>query len=43
MVLDAAKIVEFDSPKNLLQQEGSFFRALVDESADKEALHAMTK
>jgi ABC-type multidrug transport system fused ATPase/permease subunit len=41
MVLDAGKLVEYDSPKNLLQREDSFFRALVDESADKEALYAM--
>jgi ABC-type multidrug transport system fused ATPase/permease subunit len=43
MVLDAGKIVEFDSPQNLLQRDDSFLRALVDESADKEALHAMAK
>jgi ABC-type multidrug transport system fused ATPase/permease subunit len=40
MVLDAGKLVEYDSPKSLLEQEGSFFRALVDESADKDALYA---
>jgi ABC-type multidrug transport system fused ATPase/permease subunit len=41
MVLDAGKIVEFDSPENLLQRKDSFLRALVDESADKEVLYAM--
>jgi ABC-type multidrug transport system fused ATPase/permease subunit len=41
MVLDAGKLVEFDSPKSLLEQEGSFFRALVDESADKDTLYSM--
>jgi ABC-type multidrug transport system fused ATPase/permease subunit len=41
MVLDAGKLIEFDSPKNLLAKEGGFFRALVDESADKEVLYAM--
>jgi ABC-type multidrug transport system fused ATPase/permease subunit len=41
MVLDAGKLVEFDSPKTLLTKEGGFLRALVDESADKEALHAL--
>jgi hypothetical protein len=41
MVLDAGKLVEYDSPENLLGREGSFFRALVDESADKEVLYAM--
>jgi ABC-type multidrug transport system fused ATPase/permease subunit len=43
MVLDAGKLVEFDSPKVLLQKEDSFFRSLVDESADKEALYAMAE
>jgi ABC-type multidrug transport system fused ATPase/permease subunit len=41
MVLDAGKLVEYDSPKNLLGREGSFFRALVDESADKDVLYQM--
>jgi ABC-type multidrug transport system fused ATPase/permease subunit len=41
MVLDAGKLVELDSPKRLLGQEGSFFRALVNESADKEILYSM--
>jgi hypothetical protein len=41
MVLDAGKLVEFASPEELLQTEGSFLRALVDESADKEELYAM--
>jgi ABC-type multidrug transport system fused ATPase/permease subunit len=39
MVLDTGRLVEFDSPKNLLGKEGGFFRALVDESGDKEMLH----
>lgn len=41
MVLDAGRLIEFDSPKVLLQNEKSLLRALVDESADKEALYAM--
>jgi ABC-type multidrug transport system fused ATPase/permease subunit len=41
MVLDAGRLVEFDSPKVLLQKEDSFLRSLVDESADKELLYAM--
>jgi ABC-type multidrug transport system fused ATPase/permease subunit len=41
MVLDAGKLVEFDSPKMLLTKEGGFLRALVDESADKEMLYAL--
>ena len=43
MVLDAGRLVEYDSPKVLLQKEGSLLRALVDESADKEALYAMAE
>lgn len=43
MVLDAGRLVEFDSPKALLRQEGSLLRALVDESADRETLHAMAE
>ena len=41
MVLDAGRLVEFDSPRALLANEGSFLRALVDESADREALYGM--
>ncbi|KAF7794061.1 hypothetical protein EIP86_005190 [Pleurotus ostreatoroseus] len=41
MVLDAGRLVEFDSPRALLAKEGSFLRALVDESADREALYGM--
>ena len=41
MVLDAGRLVEFDTPKALLQKEGSLLRALVDESADKDALYSM--
>jgi hypothetical protein len=43
MVLDGGKLVEYDSLKNLLEQEGSFFQALVDESGDREALYAMAQ
>jgi ABC-type multidrug transport system fused ATPase/permease subunit len=43
MVLDAGKLIEFDSPKNLLKDEDGFLRALVDESADKDALYAMAE
>ncbi|KZT60636.1 hypothetical protein CALCODRAFT_492173 [Calocera cornea HHB12733] len=38
MVLDAGKLVEFDTPLALLQNEKSYFRSLVDESGDKENL-----
>jgi ABC-type multidrug transport system fused ATPase/permease subunit len=38
MVLDAGRLVEFDTPLSLLGKENSFFKHLVDQSADKEAL-----
>ena len=38
MVLDAGRLVEFDSPKNLLKKKDGLLRALVDESDDKEIL-----
>ena len=41
MVLDGGHLVEFDSPRVLLDNEKSYLRALVEESADKEALYAM--
>ncbi|KAJ6551726.1 multidrug resistance-associated ABC transporter [Mycena capillaripes] len=41
MVLDAGRIVEFDSPNVLLRDERGMLRALVDESGDKEALYKM--
>ncbi|KAG6899540.1 hypothetical protein C0993_009321 [Termitomyces sp. T159_Od127] len=40
MVLDAGNIVEFDAPHVLLQKNNGFLRTLVDESGDREALHA---
>jgi len=40
MVLDAGHIVEFDTPRVLLEKEGRF-RSLVDESGDKDHLYAM--
>lgn len=43
MVLDAGEIVEFDRPSNLLKNRESKFRALVDESRDKEKLLAMVE
>ncbi|KAH9913678.1 P-loop containing nucleoside triphosphate hydrolase protein [Epithele typhae] len=42
MVLDAGRIVEFDSPSALLKlPSGGYFRGLVDESMDRAALYAM--
>ncbi|KAJ7480955.1 hypothetical protein FB451DRAFT_1031097, partial [Mycena latifolia] len=43
MVLDAGRIVEFDSPQELLKNEHGMLRALVDESGDKEALYKMVQ
>ncbi|TFK76754.1 P-loop containing nucleoside triphosphate hydrolase protein [Pluteus cervinus] len=43
LVLDAGRLVEFDTPKNLLAKDNGTFRALVDESSDKEALYAMAR
>ncbi|EMD39545.1 hypothetical protein CERSUDRAFT_150070 [Gelatoporia subvermispora B] len=41
MVLDAGRIVEFDKPSVLLQNQKGLFRALVEESGDKAALYEM--
>ncbi|KAI9509765.1 hypothetical protein F5148DRAFT_1275094 [Russula earlei] len=41
MVLDGGRIVEFDKPSELLKNENSKFRSLVDESGDKDNLYAM--
>lgn len=35
--------VEFDHPKELLENKDGFFRALVDGSEDKDALYAMAE
>jgi ABC-type multidrug transport system fused ATPase/permease subunit len=43
MVLDAGRLVEFDSPVALLAKETGFLRSLVDESADKDELVEMAK
>ncbi|KAI0703637.1 hypothetical protein BC835DRAFT_1262769 [Cytidiella melzeri] len=42
MVLDAGRLVEFDTPKELLKRE-SLLKALVDESADRDVLYAMAE
>ena len=42
MVLDAGRLVEYDTPKALLQRQG-LLRSLVDESADKDILYAMAE
>ncbi|KAJ7769135.1 hypothetical protein DFH07DRAFT_1058209 [Mycena maculata] len=41
IVLDAGNIAEFDTPKELMKIQGGRFRALVDESGEKETLYAM--
>ncbi|KAJ6625970.1 P-loop containing nucleoside triphosphate hydrolase protein, partial [Mycena sp. CBHHK59/15] len=38
MVLDAGRIVEFDSPKQLLEIDNGHFRVLLDESEDRDML-----
>ncbi|KAG9126177.1 hypothetical protein FRC07_004584 [Ceratobasidium sp. 392] len=43
MVLEAGKIIEFDTPAALLQKDGGAFKSLVDESGDRDALYAMAK
>ncbi|CAA7262822.1 unnamed protein product [Cyclocybe aegerita] len=43
MVLDSGRIAEFDSPRNLLQKEGSLFKTLVDGSGDKALLYSMAE
>lgn len=43
MVLDAGRLIEFDSPKVLLLKEDGAFRRLVDNSDDSETLKAMIK
>ncbi|KAJ7078496.1 hypothetical protein C8R44DRAFT_836696 [Mycena epipterygia] len=42
-VMDADKIVEFDSPKALLKNKHGMLRALVDESGDKGMLYGMAE
>ena len=41
MVLDHGKIVEFDSPKVLIQNKEGYLRSLVEESEDKDVLLKM--
>ena len=43
IVLDAGKLVEFDSPQNLLQNKDGKLRALVDDSGDVEALKKLAQ
>jgi len=42
LVLDAGRVIEFDSPQNLLKKEGTF-KSLVDGSGDKDTLYEMAR
>jgi len=42
LVLDAGRVVEFDTTRALLERDGTF-KALVDGSGDKELLYSMAK
>lgn len=39
MVLDAGQLREFDTPANLLRQEGSIFASMVDDTGAESAKH----
>ncbi|EKM51019.1 uncharacterized protein PHACADRAFT_177708 [Phanerochaete carnosa HHB-10118-sp] len=39
MVLDAGRLVEFDTPRVLLEKEDGLFHALIEQSADKDLLY----
>ncbi|KAG8926193.1 hypothetical protein FRC00_003145, partial [Tulasnella sp. 408] len=41
LVLDAGRVVEFNTPQALLAKDGSRFKALVDGSGDKDALYEL--
>jgi ABC-type transport system involved in cytochrome bd biosynthesis fused ATPase/permease subunit len=41
IVLDGGRLVEYDSPANLLKRENGYFKSLVDESGEKEHLYRM--
>ena len=43
LVLDEGRLVEFDSPTNLLQKEDGAFKGMVDGSGDKETLYALAR
>jgi len=38
MVLDAGRVVEFDTPQRLLENESGYFKQLVEESEDNDLL-----
>ena len=41
MVLDKGELTEYGSPSSLLTKTGGLFRALVEESEDRDTLKAM--
>lgn len=41
LVLDAGKLVEFDSPETLLAKSSGVFKAMVDGSGDKDVLYML--
>jgi ABC-type multidrug transport system fused ATPase/permease subunit len=43
LVLDAARVSEFDTPWALLSKEGSALKALVDGSGDRKKLYTMAE
>ncbi|KAG8972657.1 hypothetical protein FRC05_009668 [Tulasnella sp. 425] len=43
LVLDAGRVVEFDTPQALLAKDGSRFKALVDGSGDRDALYELAR
>jgi ABC-type multidrug transport system fused ATPase/permease subunit len=43
MVLDGGRLVEFDKPSVLLQKNGGYLKALVDQSRNRDALLAMAE
>lgn len=43
MVLDSGHLVEFDTPKALLEKREGLLRALVEESVDKEHLYTLAE
>ena len=43
MVLDVGQLVEFGSPQELLSKEQGYFKALVDESDERETLYKLAR
>jgi ABC-type multidrug transport system fused ATPase/permease subunit len=43
MVLDAGRLVEYDTPQNLLAMKKGLFYSLVEESGDKEELYRLAR